>query len=114
LAFWAFKYENEKEERRNMRKAQKHHNMHLYKKYLNSIRIYVYYRRKKEIQKLKLKEYCESQLVFKTYQTWVAKFNKRKLEIEQESQIERFKQRFLMAHTMQTWKRGKKKQIKCY
>jgi len=90
-----------------MRKAQKHHNMHLYKKYFNSIRIYVCYRRKKEIQKVKLKEYWESQLVFRTYQTWMLKFKKRKLEIAQERQIEQFKERYLMARTMQTWKNGK-------
>lgn len=79
------------------------------KKCFHSIKIYRIYRRKKTIQKLKLKEYYESQLVYRIYHTWVNKYEMKKKTYQLEDVIENFKNRYLEARVFQYWKSGKNK-----
>lgn len=69
--------------------------------------MYTLYRRKKKIQKQKLDEYAESQLVYRIFQTWYQKFETRVKLNELESDIVEFRDRFLVARVFNYWKSGK-------
>ncbi len=64
------------------------------------------YRKKKQIQKQKLKEYAESQLVYRVFRTWVDKFeNHQKMSLVEE-EIVNFRNKFLLARVLSYWKCG--------
>lgn len=62
---------------------------------MHSLKIYTIYRRKKGIQKQKLREYADSQLVFRFYKLWMIKYEEKKEIKETELVIDQFKNRFL-------------------
>ena len=95
-----------------MRKAQQHYKRTLLKKCMHSIRMYAIYRRKKKIQKLKLNEYAESQLVYRVYHTWVERYNQKKKINELDEQVDQFQKHFLLARVLEYWKSGKLKSNK--
>ncbi len=103
---WYFKFKAQVEEKRNVRLADQHFTSGLVKKCWHSIRIYRLYRRKKAIQKLKLKEYYESQLVFRIYQTWLARYEARKRLYQLEDMVESFRQKHMQARVFEYWKTG--------
>ena len=67
------------------------------------MRLYTIYRRKKKIQKLKLKQYAESQLVYRVYHTWLNKFELKKNENNMEMEIVSFKNWYLIARVFKMW-----------
>jgi hypothetical protein len=74
------------------------------KQCMNSLKIYTTYRRKKTLQKLKLKEYADAQLVYKIYQSWSEKFQLRQKINEIEYEINQFKNKFMLLRALNYWK----------
>ncbi len=103
-AFWYYKFANEKEDRTKLRMALQHYKLDLLKKCFNSLCMYTTYRRKKKIQKFKLKQYAESQLVYRVYQTWMQKYEVRVREIVLEEDISEFKRKYLLIRIFKYWK----------
>ena len=67
---------------------------------------YFVYRRKKKIQKQKLSEYAESQLVYRIYHIWLGKYELKKQSSADELQIYLFREKFLKARILENWKQG--------
>ena len=67
---------------------------------------YFVYRRKKKIQKQKLNEYAESQLVYRIYHIWLGKYELKKKSNENDLQIEFFREKFRKARILDVWKQG--------
>jgi hypothetical protein len=55
----------------------------------------------------KLDEYYESQLVYRLYQKWKLKFDRKKSENEKNLQIEAIQKRILVIYFYENWKHGK-------
>jgi hypothetical protein len=73
---------------------------------MNSIKMYTMYRKKKEMQKKKLREYAESQLVYRVFRTWAEKFEyNQKLNLI-DDEIVRFRNKYLSARVLSYWKCG--------
>ena len=104
FAKWHFKLSSEQEERRKWRLARHHHDHTVLAKCLHALRIYRAYRRKKRVQKNKLKEYAESQLVYRVYQTWLAKWEARRVMHDQLAQAEQFEQRYVALRCLDAWR----------
>ena len=54
----------------------------------------------------KLDEYYESQLVYRLYQKWKMKFDRKKSENEKNLQIEAIQKRILIIYFYENWKHG--------
>jgi hypothetical protein len=103
---WYFKFNTEKEERRKVRLAQQHHKTKLLLNCFNSLKMFTIYRRKKKLQKQKLAEYAESQLVYRTFHTWVEKYQTKKHLEEIQAEILQIERRFLAKRAFNYWKTG--------
>ncbi len=102
--FWYFKFKNEKEDRRLERIAARNYKLNLFKKCFQSLKYYCMYRKRKKIQKLKLKEYAESQLVFKVYKTWQHKYEMKQKLNDLNEQISIFQIKNQMIRVFNLWK----------
>jgi hypothetical protein len=87
-----------------MRQSIKHNRSTILRKCLKSLKDYAVYRRKKNLQKRKLADYAESQLVYRIYHMWIDKYNQRKKELAMEDQLNSFKNKYLIARTMHRWR----------
>jgi hypothetical protein len=96
----------EKEERRKWRLAQVFSRRVLLKRCMDSIKMYTVYRKKKEMQKRKLNEYAESQLVYRVFRTWCEKFEYIQKANEIEDEIVLFRNKYLLARVLNYWKCG--------
>jgi hypothetical protein len=68
--------------------------------------MYTTYRRKKKVQKLKLNQYAESQLVFRVFHTWMQKYEIKKNEMDLEEDINEFKRKHLLLRVFNYWKKS--------
>lgn len=73
--------------------------------------MYTLYRRKKKIQKKKLDEYAESQLVYKIFQTWHQKYQLRLKVNLLEEEITCFSETYLKYRVLKFMQKGKFKLI---
>jgi hypothetical protein len=122
---WKTKYAAVVQLKRKLTMASKHYKENLLVKCFNSILVYRNYRKKKNLQKSsslghecsnqnqgenvfvipgKLDEYYDSQLIYRTYQTWMEKHRIR-LEVNNfNKQIEHMQDRFVLARVFEEWK----------
>lgn len=118
-----FKFKNEKEDRRLERQAERHYKLNLFRKCLQSLKYYSQYRKRKQIQKLKLKDYADAQLVYRVYQTWLAKLEFKQTLNQIGEQINAFQVKYQLTRVFHVWRRScqnrlslkeKEKQMKKY
>ncbi|CAF0727562.1 unnamed protein product [Brachionus calyciflorus] len=94
-SMWNYKFSHDKEDRRKIKLANQFYRQQQLRKVFTSIKMYTLYRRKKKIQKQKLDEYAESQLVYRIYQIWYEKYQNRVKINELEDEIVDFRQTYL-------------------
>ena len=107
FSVWHHKFNNEKEDRRQERLAAQHYKKMLFDKCFRSMRFYAAYRHKKAVQKQKLAEYADSQLVYKIFQVWSQRFEARQRMHLLVAQTREFSERFLVARVFNFWENGK-------
>ena len=111
FSVWYYKFISEKEERRVERLADKHYKLTLYRKCLKSLIYYSKYRKRKQIQKEKLREYADSQLVYRVYQMWYEKLQQKQLVNDLEEQIGEFKIKHQLIRVFNYWKTSYKQRL---
>ena len=104
---WYYKFRTGKDDRNAHRLAEKHYRTAQLDRCFQALKYYVAYRKKKQVQKQKLNEYADSQLVYRVYHTWLAKYEERKRMIEIDSKIAEFRDRFTMVRILERWRNRK-------
>lgn len=59
------------------------------------------------MQRLKLAEYAESQLVYRTFHTWLGKYHAQKRLNEMQAELDQIETKFLVRRVYKYWKSGR-------
>lgn len=75
------------------------------------MRMYVILRRRKKLQNQKLSEYAESQLVYRTFHTWLQKYHAHKRINELHAEVSQIETRFLTRRVFSLWQSTRESRV---